>query len=258
MKLVTWNVNSVRARLERVVGFLRKASPDVACLQETKVVDGDFPVEPFRELGYHAAIHGQKTYNGVAILSREPATDVVRGMQDGDPDAEARLLAATVAGVRVVDVYVPNGQEVGSPKYDFKLRWLARLRAFLDKSCRADQPLVVCGDFNVAPEDRDVWDAEKWRDQVLFSEPEKTALKKVQEFGLVDALREKNQEPGVYTWWDYRMGAFHRGWGLRIDHFLMTPALAGRQRAVTVDRDERKGQNPSDHAPVVAEFEPQA
>jgi len=164
MKLVTWNVNSVRARLERVVAYFRKAAPDVACLQETKVVDADFPVEAFRELGYHATFHGQKTYNGVAILSREAPADVVRGMQDGDPDADARLLAVTVAGMSVVDVYVPNGQEVGSPKYDFKLRWLARLRAFLDKNFRKEQPLVVCGDFNVAPEDRDVWDAEKWRD----------------------------------------------------------------------------------------------
>ncbi len=258
MKIVTWNVNSVRARLERVVGFLRKAEPDVACLQETKVVDADFPSEAFRALGYTATIHGQKTYNGVAILSKEPPTDVVRGMQDGDADADARFLAATVAGVRVIDVYVPNGQEVGSPKYDFKLRWLARLRAFLDRNCRKEQPLVVCGDFNVAPEDQDVWDPEKWRGQVLFSEPEKAALQAVRDFGLVDALRAKNREAGVYTWWDYRMGAFHRGWGLRIDHFLMTPALAARLRSVAVDREERKGQNPSDHAPVVAELEPPA
>ena len=255
MKLVTWNVNSVRARLERVVAYFRKAAPDVACLQETKVVDADFPVEAFRELCYHATFHGQKTYNGVAILSREAPADVVRGMQDGDPDADARLLAVTVAGMSVVDVYVPNGQEVGSPKYDFKLRWLARLRAFLDKNFRKEQPLVVCGDFNVAPEDRDVWDAEKWRGQVLFSEPEKAALKQVSDFGLIDALREKNQDSGVYTWWDYRNGSFPRGWGLRIDHFLMSAALIGRLRAVTVERDERKGPNPSDHAPVVAELE---
>jgi exodeoxyribonuclease-3 len=255
MRLVTWNVNSVRARLARVTAFLKKAAPDVACLQETKVVDADFPADAFRELGYHATFHGQKTYNGVAILSLAPPSEVVKGMQDDEADPEARLLAVTVSGVRVVDVYVPNGQTVGSPKYAYKLRWLARLRAFLDRNCRADQPLVVAGDWNVAPEDRDVWDPAAWRDQVLFSEPEKAALREVAAFGMVDALREKNQEAGVYTWWDYRMGAFHRGFGLRIDHLLMTRPLAARLRSVVVDRDERKGAEPSDHAPVIAELD---
>ena len=255
MKLVTWNVNSIRARLARVTAFLKRVAPDVACLQETKVVDADFPADAFRELGYHATFHGQKTYNGVAILSLAPPSEVWKGMEDDEADPEARLVAATIAGVRVVDVYVPNGQTVESPKYAYKLRWLARLRALLDRRCRADEPLVVAGDWNVAPEDRDVWDPAAWRDKVLFSEPEKAALREVAAFGLVDALREKNQEAGVYTWWDYRMGAFHRGFGLRIDHLLMTKPLAARLRSVVVDRDERKGPEPSDHAPLIAELD---
>jgi len=255
MKLVTWNVNSVRARLERVVAFLEKAGPDVACLQETKVVDADFPAAAFRDLGYHAEFHGQKTYNGVALLSREAPRDVARGFDDGEPDPEARLIAASVGGLLVVNVYVPNGQAVGSEKFAWKLRWLARLRGWLDRRHRSTEALALCGDFNVAPEDRDVWDPEKWRGQVLFSDAEKAALREVYAFGLVDALRLRNPEAGVHTWWDYRMGAFHRGWGLRIDHVLVTPPLAQRVRSVVVDRDERKGKEPSDHAPVIAEFE---
>lgn len=255
MRIATWNVNSVRARLDRVLGWLAAANPDVACLQETKVVDADFPFDAFRAAGWHVVVHGQKTYNGVAIVARAEPTDVVRGMGDGDPDAEARLIAATVAGVRLVDVYVPNGQEVGSPKYAYKLRWLARLRAFLDSNCKAEQPLVVCGDFNIAPDDRDVWDVEKWRGQCLFSDAEKEALRHVAAFGLADALRLRHAEAGLFTWWDYRMGAFHRGWGLRIDHFLVTPSVAARLRSVTIDREARKGEQPSDHAPVVLELD---
>jgi exodeoxyribonuclease-3 len=255
MKLATWNVNSIRARCERLLAFLAKARPDVACLQETKVVDADFPAGAFEKLGYHAAFHGQKTYNGVALLSREPPRDVERGFGDGEPDPEARLLAATMSGLRIVTVYVPNGQEVGSDKFAWKLKWLKRLRAWLERRHRPDDLLVVCGDFNVAPEDRDVWDPERWRGQVLFSDQEKAALREVGDFGLADALRLKNQDAGVYTWWDYRMGAFHRGWGLRIDHVLVTKPLAARVKSVLVDRDERKGKEPSDHAPVIVELD---
>ena len=255
MKIATWNVNSVRARLERVLGWLASAQPDVACLQETKVVDADFPVEAFHAAGWRVAVHGQKTYNGVAIVAREEPKDVVRGMGDGDPDVQARLLAATVGGVRLVDVYVPNGQEVGSEKYAYKLSWLARLRAFLDSNFKPSDPLVVCGDWNIAPDDRDVWDPAKWKDQCLFSDAEKAALKQVQGFGLEDALRLKHEDAGLFTWWDYRMGAFHRGWGLRIDHLMITASIAARLRAVTIDREARKGEQPSDHAPVVMEIE---
>ncbi len=255
MKLATWNVNSVRARLGRVLAWLDKSKPDVACLQETKAQDAQFPLDAFRAAGWQVAMHGQKTYNGVAIVARTEPGAVVRGMNDGDADEQARLIAATVGGVRCIDVYVPNGQEVGSEKYAYKLRWLERLRTFLDRHHRSDEPVVLCGDFNIAPEDRDVWDVEKWRGQCLFSDAEKAALKKVMEFGLVDALRQKNDESGVFTWWDYRMGAFHRGWGLRIDHFLVTAPIAKRLRSVVVDREERKGAEPSDHAPVIAEIE---
>ena len=254
MKVVTWNVNSVRARMARVVAFLAKAQPDVVCLQETKVHDDAFPASTFKDLGWHVAFHGQKTYNGVAILARDELHDVQRGFCDGEVDLESRLISAVVRDLRIASVYVPNGQAVGTPKYAAKLVWMKRLRTWLDRCGSPQDPLVVCGDFNVAPEDRDVWDPEHWRGKVLFSDEEKAALREICGFGLVDALRLKNQEPGVYTWWDYRMGAFHRGWGLRIDHFLVTPPVVPRLASVTVDRDERKGAEPSDHAPVIAEI----
>jgi len=254
MIIATWNINSIRMRLPRLVSYLQRRQPDVLCLQETKVVDDDFPVEAIRGAGYEVVFRGQKTYNGVAILSRRPCTDVVRAMPDEGPDAEARLLAAGVDGVQVVNVYVPNGGEVGSAKYAFKLEWLARLRQFLDSSFRPGSPLAVCGDYNVAPEDRDVWDPEQWRGQILCSDPERRALAHVQEWGLQDSLRLHRRESGIYTWWDYRGGAFHRGWGLRIDHILVSAPLATRCSGVEVDRDERKGEKPSDHAPVVATF----
>jgi exodeoxyribonuclease-3 len=255
MRIVTWNVNSVRARMVRLLAFLDKAQPDVACLQETKVVDEDFPAAALQERGWRVAFHGQKTYNGVAILARGEITDVERGFADGDEDAESRMIAATVGGVRFVCVYVPNGQAVGSPKFTYKLRWLHRLRLFLDRRHKKDEPLVLCGDFNVAPEDRDVWDPELWRGRVHFSDEEKAALRDVAGFGLHDALRLVNQDGGIYTWWDYRMGAFHRGWGLRIDHFLVTEPVARRVSSVRVDRDERKGKEASDHAPLIAEVD---
>jgi exodeoxyribonuclease-3 len=255
MKVATWNVNSVRARLGRITAFLQKAQPDVALLQETKVHDDAFPAAAFRELGWHAAFHGQKTYNGVAILSREEPRDVERGFSDGDDESQSRLLTATIGGLRFASVYVPNGQEVGCDKFAWKLRWLQRMRAWLDRRHKPADALVIGGDFNVAPEDRDVWDPERMRGQVLFSDEEKAALAQVRAFGLEDALRLKNQDAGVFTWWDYRMGAFHRGWGLRIDHFFVTPPVAPRIKSVVVDREERKGKEPSDHAPVIAEID---
>jgi exodeoxyribonuclease-3 len=254
LTIATWNVNSVRSRLERLCAWLVRRRPDVVCLQETKVVDADFPRADIEAAGYHCLINGQKTYNGVAILSREAAREIVRALPGDTPDAERRLLAAEVAGVVVASVYCPNGSEVGSDKYTFKLDWYGRLRQLLDESFSPERPLAVCGDFNIAPEDRDVWDPERWRGQVLFSDPEKDALAALTAWGLEDTLRRLRPEPGVYTWWDYRFGAFHRGWGLRIDHVLATPPLADRCLAVEVDRDERKGEKPSDHAPVLAVF----
>jgi exodeoxyribonuclease-3 len=254
LRIATWNVNSVRARLPRLLDWLARSQPDVACLQETKVVDGEFPAAEVEALGYSCLVHGQKTYNGVAILTRLPVAEVARGLLDDGPEAERRLIAAEVAGITVVNVYVPNGGEVGLPKYDFKLAWLARLRAFLDAAFDPAREVLLCGDFNVAPDDRDVWDPELWRGKVLFSEPEKEALRRVVDWGLVDTLRQHHPEGGIYTWWDYRGGAFHRGWGVRIDHLFASRPLAGRCRSVEVDREVRKGPGPSDHAPVVAEF----
>ena len=254
LTIATWNVNSVRSRLERLLAWLERRRPDVVCLQETKVVDEDFPRTEIEALGYRCAVNGQKTYNGVAVLSREPARDVARALPGDGADAERRLLAAEVAGVTVASVYCPNGSEVGSDKYAYKLDWYARLRRLLDQSFSPDRPLAVCGDFNVAPEDRDVWDPERWRGQVLCSDAERRALGELTAWGLEDVLRRRRPEGGIYTWWDYRFGAFHRGWGLRIDHVLATPPLAARCVAVEVDRDERKGDRPSDHAPVVATF----
>jgi len=242
-------------RIPRLVNWLERRQPDVVCLQETKVVNEDFPIEPLKDAGYHCLVHGQKSYNGVAILSREPASEPAQNLPDDTPDADCRFLAATVGGIRILNIYAPNGKEVGSDKYVYKQDWYRRLRKFLDDSLDPQSPVLLCGDFNVAPEDRDVWDPEKWRGQVLFSEPEKEALRSIMEWGFTDALRLHYSDGGLYTWWDYRFGAFHRGWGLRIDHFLLTEPLARRCTDVEIERDERKGPKPSDHAPVIAILE---
>ncbi len=254
MIVAIWNVNSIRARMERLQQWLCRRKPDIVCLQETKVVDEEFPLTTLLKLGYECFIHGQKSYNGVAILSRFPATDLVKSLPDDGLDAQCRLIAATIKGIRIINVYAPNGGEVGSDKYALKLEWYRRLRCFLDSSLSQRNEVLIGGDFNVAPEDRDVWDPEKWRGQILFSEPEKAAFRSLMEWGLSDALRIHHPEGGLYTWWDYRAGAFHRGWGLRIDHILLSTPLAERCLAVEIDRNERKGRKPSDHAPVVATF----
>ena len=254
LTVATWNINSIRMRMPRLVHWLKDIAPSVVCLQETKVVDEDFPGRPLEEIGYQCLVRGQKTYNGVAILTRLPATDVIRSLSVDTPDEESRFLAATVAGVRIVNIYAPNGQDVGTPKYQYKLEWYHRLRGFLDRQDPGSE-LLLCGDFNVAPEDRDVWDPEKWRGSILFSEPEKSAFRTVVDWGFKDSLRIHHPEGGLYTWWDYRAGAFHRGWGLRIDHILVSLPLARRCVAVEICREERKGEKPSDHAPVIASFQ---
>lgn len=254
MVIATWNVNSIRARLPRLLSWLAAKKPEVLCIQETKVVDEEFPVAELQELGYQVAAFGQKTYNGVAIASLLPLQDVRRGLP-GDESGEARLIAAGVGGFTVMSVYVPNGQEVGTDKYAFKLAWMEKLLAYLQASFSPQEPLVVCGDFNVAPEDRDVWDPELWRGKILFSDPEKQAFFKLLGWGLVDCLRLHHQEGGLYTWWDYRQGAFHRGWGMRLDHILATKPMADRCTEVIIDREARKGEKPSDHAPVLATFD---
>jgi exodeoxyribonuclease-3 len=255
MKIATWNVNSIRARMERLRAWLTAQAPDVICLQETKVEDKAFPSEELESLGYRVAAHGQKTYNGVAVLARQPLEDIVRGFGDEVEDAQARFLVARVGGFRVGSLYVPNGQAVGTDKFAYKLAWLARLRAWLAAQAEASQPLVLCGDINIAPEDRDVYDPEAWRDQVMCHPQERAALTEVRRWGLVDVFRQLHPEPGLYTWWDYRQLGFPKNHGLRIDHILCTEAMAARCRSVVIDREARKGQTPSDHAPVVAEFD---
>jgi exodeoxyribonuclease-3 len=255
MQIATWNVNSVRARLPRLVPWLEEHQPDVLCLQETKVVDELFPREYLEDQGYNVEVFGQKTYNGVAILARHGIEAVVRGFPDDAEDAQKRVIGCQVEDFLILNLYVPNGSAVGSDKYAFKLDWLQRLRRFLDEHYDPADQLVVTGDFNITFDDRDVHDPEAWRDKVHCSPAEREALAEVMAFGLHDALRKHTDEAGIYTWWDMRGGAFHKGEGLRIDHFLVSAPALGSCTAVTVDRDARKGKSPSDHAPVVATFD---
>ncbi len=253
-KVATWNVNSVKARLDRLIAFLQRERPDVILLQELKCETPLFPLEAIQKAGYYAAVSGQKAYNGVAIVSLRPATDVVIGLGDGELD-EARLIAATVDGIRLASAYVPNGQAVGSEKYQYKLRWLARLRSYLNAQAPRGSRFLLGGDFNVAPEDRDCYDPEGWRGQILFSEPEKAALAEIVAADLHDTFRKFRTEAGLYSWWDYRMMGFPKNRGLRIDFLLASSALYAQCTASRIDRNERKGLLPSDHAPVIAEFD---
>jgi exodeoxyribonuclease-3 len=255
MRLATWNVNSIRARQERVLRWLDARRPDVVCLQELKVTEEAFPFDALREQGYHAAVRGQKTYNGVAILSRTPPHEVEKGFADGEDDAEARLVAARIGDVHVVSLYVPNGAQVGSEKWAYKLQWLGRLRAWLDRRFEKDDLVALCGDMNVAPEERDVHDPARWESTVLFHPEVRRTYEEVRAWGLVDAFRMHHPEPGFYSWWDYRMLAFPRNRGLRIDHVELSEPLAHRCTGATIDRDERKGKQPSDHVPVVVELD---
>ena len=252
MKLATWNINSIRARNDRLLAWLEKERPDVLCLQETKVEDTAFPADALNKAGYEVATVGQRSYNGVAILSTQPLVDVTRAFGDGQDDDDARVIAATTHGIRVVCVYVVNGQELTSDRYPYKLAWLRRLRAMLDRTGKPDQPLVLCGDMNVAPDDRDVWSPEKWKDQIHCSAPEREALAEVIGFGLHDLFRKHNGDAKVYSWWDYRGVAFFKDQGLRIDHIFATKSVTDRCTSCTIDRSARKGQDASDHAPVVA------
>lgn len=258
MKLATWNVNSVRAREARLLAWLERQRPDVVCLQELKVEAEDFPFESVREAGYEAAVYGQKSYNGVAVLAREPLDNVERGMGEADFDPQARLIAADVLGVRVFSAYFPNGGAVGSKSYDYKLEWMSRLREHLERTSSATRPIVVAGDFNVAPRDSDTHNPLLWGGSVLCHEYARDALRRLREWGLVDVIEKHHPDGGVFTWWDYQMRAFEKDHGLRIDHIYATRALADRCVSAGVDRDERGESElgkPSDHAPVLAEFE---
>lgn len=254
MKLVTWNINSIRARTGRLVAWLEANRPDVVCLQETKVEDPGFPLEAVEKLGYQTAMFGQKSYNGVAILSTQPLADVSRGFGDDVPDDEARVIAATTHGIRVVCLYVPNGQDLQSDRYPYKLAWFGRLRAYLTRTTAPDRPVVVCGDMNVTADDKDVWSPDAWRDQIHCSPPERAALADVRAWGLDDVFRVLEPDGGVWSWWDYRGVSFFKDQGLRIDHILTTKSLTARCTACVIDRTARKGQDASDHAPVMATF----
>lgn len=251
MKVATWNVNSLRVRLPHVLNWLSTNQPEVLCLQETKLEDNQFPLDALQQVGYQATFSGQKTYNGVAILSRVAASEVVFNLPNFN-DAQKRMIAATIEGIRTVCIYVPNGQNPGSDKYQYKLAWLAALREWIMNELVRHPKLVLLGDYNIAPEDRDVYDPQAWEGNVLVSEAERAAFHALERLGLRDCFRLFEQPERSYTWWDYRMTAFHRNMGLRIDHILASETLGCRR--CDIDRAPRKLERPSDHAPVVAEI----
>jgi len=254
MKIVSWNINSLRRRQDRLLAWLSETKPDVVCLQETKCTDEQFPALELRAAGYHSAYHGQKSYNGVVILSRTEPQEVRTALCDEEEDSQARVIAATVAGVRVFSVYAPNGQAVGSPAYEYKLQWYGRLRSCLQQHENTGADLVVCGDFNVAPRDEDVHDPLLWNGSIMCSDEERAAFQDLCNVGLVDTLRLQHPEAGLFTWWDYRMLSFPKNRGLRIDAVLASKSLAARCRDSGIHREMRKGKEPSDHAPIWAEF----
>jgi exodeoxyribonuclease III len=253
MKIASWNVNSLNVRLPQVLAWLAAEQPDVLALQETKLVDEKFPHAEFAAAGYHAVYAGQKTYNGVALLSRRAAQDLITDIPGLD-DHQRRVLAATVYDTRVINLYVPNGESVESDKYRYKLDWLEKLSAWLTHELAATPRLVVLGDFNIAPEPRDVHDPKQWEGRVLFSEPERAAFQRLLAAGLCDTFRLFEQPDKSFSWWDYRMQGFRRNHGLRIDHILASPALCELCSACRIDKGPRAQERPSDHAPIVAEF----
>ena len=255
MKIATWNVNSMNVRQPHVIEWLQANEPDVLVLQEIKQVTEKFPVEDLQAIGYEYSIaSGQKTYNGVAVISKMPVTDAITDFPDLD-DPQRRILATTVNGVRVVDLYIPNGSEVGSDKYAYKLDWLAALRRFLEAEVKAHEKLVVLGDFNIAPADADVHDPEKWGEAILCSPAERKALRDILDLGLCDIFRKFEHPEKTFSWWDYRAAGFRRNAGLRIDLILTSDAMTERCTASYVDKEPRSWERPSDHAPVIAEFD---
>ena len=256
MRLATWNVNSLRVRLPQLMDWLGRNPLDLIALQELKLTEDEFPLEELEAAGWHALINGQKTYNGVAILSRDSTPrDVVRDIP-GFEDVQRRVLAATYGDLRVIGIYVPNGQSVGSDKYLYKLRWLEALRQWLAQELESHPELIVLGDYNIAPEDRDVHDPKLWEGSVHVSEPERAALRSLLGLGLEDLFRRFEQPPASFSWWDYRAGAFRRNRGLRIDLMLASRALAERCTGASIDREPRSWERPTDHAPVLATFAP--
>ncbi len=253
MKIATWNVNSLKVRLPHVLEWVAAYKPDILALQETKLVDDKFPHAELQAAGYSCLCSGQATYNGVAILSRLPMQDTLHGIADYE-DAQKRVLSATIGGVRIVNVYVPNGQSVDSDKYIYKLAWLEALTALLSRELKTHANLVLLGDYNIAPEPRDVHDPAAWEGQVLFSEKERAAFQALLKLGLKDSFRLFDQPEKSFSWWDYRMNAFRRNMGLRIDHILVSATLAPLCKQVVIDKEARKAERPSDHAPVMLEL----
>lgn len=259
MKIATWNVNSLNVRLPQVLDWLQQNPVDVLAVQETKMTDEKFPAADFQAIGYHAAFHGQKTYNGVTLISRTPAEHVTKAIP-GFEDEQARVIAGSFNGVRVIDCYVVNGQEVDSNKYHYKLRWLKALRGYVEESLREHEHVVVTGDFNIAPNVDDTWDADLWEGKILCSDKERAALNALIDLGLTDCWQKFDHGEAVednkarFTWWDYRQAGFRRNLGLRIDHVLATATLAETCTACAVDLIPRSNERPSDHAPVVATF----
>ena len=254
LKIASWNVNSLNVRLPHVLAWCDVASPDVLALQETKMTDDKFPVDALAEAGYHSVFSGQKTYNGVAILSKEPAVDPVTDIPGLD-DPQRRILAATVDDVRIINLYVVNGSEVGSEKFEYKLHWLEHVTRWIETEMEQHDHVVVLGDFNIAPDDRDVYDPEEWREKILCSTQERDALERICALGLTDTFRLFEQEERTWSWWDYRMNMFRRKLGLRIDLVLASKSMRQRCTASYIDIEPRRQERPSDHAPAIAEFQ---
>ena len=255
MKIATWNVNSIRVRLQTVLDWMDQAQPNILCLQEIKVTNELFPAAAFEALGYHVAVSGQKTYNGVAILSKSSMTDVLTDFPDYDAQGQKRFITATVEQIRLVNVYIPNGAAPDSPKFAYKLEFISQLCNYLAQLYNPGEPLILTGDFNIAPEVRDVYDAEDMEGQIGFHHRERTALSQVKKWGFTDVFRRHHEEGGLYSWWDYRAGAFRRDMGLRIDHIWASPPLAALSLDSGMDKEQRSLPKPSDHIPVWATFD---
>ena len=253
MKIASWNVNGIRARIEHVTAWIKSNQPDVLALQETKVMDDMFPFEAFTSLGYEAMIYGQKSYNGVALLSKKSPKECTRGIDDF-VDEQTRVISGIYEGVKIIDVYIPNGQSVGSEKFEYKMRWLTNLHRYLEASIKRNEQIVVLGDFNIAPQDIDVHDPIEWKGKVLCSDEEREWLHKIEKIGFVDSFRLFNQDEGLFSWWDYRMASYRRKMGMRIDLILISEALKKGCMKSYIDETPRGQDKPSDHAPVLIEL----
>jgi exodeoxyribonuclease-3 len=255
MKIATWNINSITSRLDQLTQWCENNQPDVLCLQETKCIDAKFPYKPLNDIGYdHIETFGEKTYNGVAILSKYPIDDVKKNLPDDKAVAAKRLISATINGLQIVNVYAPHGTGIGTEKYALKLKWFKRLRKHFDVNYDTGQNVLLCGDLNIAPHPSDVWNVNHWKDRLHFTKPERDAIQHLKKWGFVDAFRQMNEEPGEFSWWDYSSWAFRKNMGLRIDHIWTSEPLAGLCTDSWIDRVPRAWEHPSDHAPVLAEF----